>query len=63
MTARIVVLGSADAFSSGGRGNTAWLLEDGIAPCTVDFGPTALVALKLFPIALVALPNTSRAPH
>lgn len=46
MTARIVVLGSADAFSSSGRGNTAWLLEDGIAPCTVDFGPTALVALK-----------------
>jgi len=46
VTARIVVLGSADAFSSSGRGNTAWLLEDGIAPCTVDFGPTALVALK-----------------
>ena len=46
MSARIVVLGSADAFSSAGRGNTAWLLEDGSAPCTVDFGPTALAALK-----------------
>jgi ribonuclease BN (tRNA processing enzyme) len=46
MNAQIVVLGSADAFSSGGRGNTAWLIEDGCPPCTVDFGPTALAALK-----------------
>ncbi|MFL5457022.1 MAG: MBL fold metallo-hydrolase [Myxococcales bacterium] len=46
MSARIVVLGSADAFSSAGRGNTAFLVEDGAPPCTVDFGPTALLALK-----------------
>jgi ribonuclease BN (tRNA processing enzyme) len=46
MNAQIVVLGSADAFSSAGRGNTAWLVEDGSPPCTVDFGPTALAALK-----------------
>jgi ribonuclease BN (tRNA processing enzyme) len=46
MNPQIVVLGSADAFSSGGRGNTAWLVEDGGPPCTVDFGPTALAALK-----------------
>jgi len=46
VTARIVVLGSADAFSSGGRGNTAWLVEDSDPPCTIDFGPTALAALK-----------------
>jgi ribonuclease BN (tRNA processing enzyme) len=46
VTARIVALGSADAFSSAGRGNTAWLLEDGSPPCTVDFGPTALAAMK-----------------
>ena len=47
MSGRIVVLGSADAFSSAGRGNTAWLVEDedGDPPCTVDFGPTALTAL------------------
>jgi ribonuclease BN (tRNA processing enzyme) len=43
---RIVALGSGDAFSSAGRGNTAWLVEDGAPPCTVDFGPTALLALK-----------------
>ena len=39
-------LAQAGQQGRGGRGNTAWLLEDGIAPCTVDFGPTALVALK-----------------
>jgi ribonuclease BN (tRNA processing enzyme) len=43
---RVVALGSADAFSSGGRGNTAWLVEDGGPPCAVDLGPTALLALR-----------------
>jgi ribonuclease BN (tRNA processing enzyme) len=43
---RVVALGSADAFSSAGRGNTCWLVEDGAPLCTVDFGPTALLALR-----------------
>jgi ribonuclease BN (tRNA processing enzyme) len=42
----VVALGSADAFCSGGRGNTAWLVEDGAPACAVDFGPTALAAMK-----------------
>jgi len=43
---RVVALGSADAFSSAGRGNTAWLVEDGGALCAVDLGPTAVLALR-----------------
>jgi len=43
---RVVVLGSADAFCSAGRGNTAWLVEDGGPLCAVDLGPTALLALR-----------------
>jgi ribonuclease BN (tRNA processing enzyme) len=43
---RVVALGSGDAFSSAGRGNTCWLVEDGAPLCVVDFGPTALVALR-----------------
>jgi ribonuclease BN (tRNA processing enzyme) len=43
---RVVALGSGDAFSSGGRGNTCWLVEDGAPLCTVDLGPTALLALR-----------------
>jgi len=42
---RVVALGSADAFCSAGRGNTAWLVEDGGPLCAVDLGPTALLAL------------------
>jgi ribonuclease BN (tRNA processing enzyme) len=43
---RVVALGSADAFSSAGRGNTAWLVEDGGPLCAVDLGPTAVLALR-----------------
>jgi ribonuclease BN (tRNA processing enzyme) len=43
---RVIALGSADAFSSAGRGNTAWLVEDGGPLCAVDLGPTALLALR-----------------
>jgi len=42
----VIALGSADAFSSAGRGNTAWLVEDGGPLCAVDLGPTALLALR-----------------
>ena len=43
---RVVALGTADAFSSGARGNTAWLIEDGAPLCAIDFGPTAVVAMR-----------------
>jgi ribonuclease BN (tRNA processing enzyme) len=43
---QVVALGSGDAFSSGARGNTCWLIEDGAPLCTVDFGPTAVLALR-----------------
>jgi len=43
---RITALGSADAFHSAGRGHTCWLLEDEHGLCAVDFGATALMALK-----------------
>lgn len=43
---RLTVLGSANAFSSGGRGNAAYLVDDPRGAFTVDFGPTALRALR-----------------
>jgi ribonuclease BN (tRNA processing enzyme) len=43
---RVVALGSADAFSSAARGNTAWLIDDGAPLCAVDFGPTAVLAMR-----------------
>jgi ribonuclease BN (tRNA processing enzyme) len=43
---KITALGSADAFFSEGRGHTCWLLEDERGACAVDFGATALQALK-----------------
>jgi ribonuclease BN (tRNA processing enzyme) len=43
---RVVALGSADAFFSSARGSTAWLVEDGLPPCAVDLGPTAVLALR-----------------
>jgi ribonuclease BN (tRNA processing enzyme) len=43
---RVVALGTADAFSSNARGNTAWLVEDGAPLCAVDFGPTAVYAMR-----------------
>lgn len=43
---RITVVGCGDAFGSGGRFNTCFLLETGGATVALDFGATALVALK-----------------
>lgn len=43
---KVTALGSADAFNSAGRGHTCWLVEDGRGACAVDFGATALMALK-----------------
>jgi len=42
----VTALGSADAFNSAGRGHTSWLIEDQHGLCAVDFGATALMALK-----------------
>jgi ribonuclease BN (tRNA processing enzyme) len=44
---RLTVIGSADAFNSGGRGHSCYLLESaGAGAIMVDFGPTALMALR-----------------
>ncbi len=43
---RITALGSGDAFCSSGRGHTCWLVDDERGTFAVDFGATALSALK-----------------
>jgi ribonuclease BN (tRNA processing enzyme) len=44
---KLTVLGSADAVNSGGRGNSCYLVESaGAKKLMVDFGPTALLALR-----------------
>ena len=43
---RLTVVGSGDAFGSGGRANTCFWLEHAGATVAVDFGATSLVALK-----------------
>lgn len=44
--ATLTVIGSADAFASGGRGNSCYLVEDAAGAFMVDFGPTALQGCK-----------------
>lgn len=43
---RIKVIGCGDAFGSGGRFNTCFLLEDGDERALIDCGASSLVALK-----------------
>jgi len=43
---KVTALGSGDAFCSAGRGHTAWLVDDALGAYAVDFGATALLALK-----------------
>jgi ribonuclease BN (tRNA processing enzyme) len=43
---RFTIVGSGDAFGSGGRGNTCFWLETGKATLLVDCGASALPALK-----------------
>jgi len=43
---RLTVIGSGDAFGSGGRNNTCFLIESGGVRVALDFGATSLVALK-----------------
>jgi ribonuclease BN (tRNA processing enzyme) len=43
---RLTVVGSGDAFGSGGRNNTCFVIESRGATLALDFGATSLVALK-----------------
>ncbi|MDJ1159801.1 MBL fold metallo-hydrolase [Chelatococcus sp. SYSU_G07232] len=43
---RLTIVGSGDAFGSGGRFNTCFLLQGSGGTLAVDFGATSLVALK-----------------
>jgi ribonuclease BN (tRNA processing enzyme) len=43
---RLTIVGSGDAFGSGGRFNTCFLLETAKGVLSVDFGASALIALK-----------------
>jgi ribonuclease BN (tRNA processing enzyme) len=46
---KLTILGSADAMNAGGRGNSCYLVEaEGARPLMVDFGPTALMALRRY---------------
>src|SRR5262245_15787271 len=45
MTMRLTVLGSGDAFGSGGRFNTCFMIEAGDRRLCLDFGASSLVAL------------------
>lgn len=50
---KLTIVGSGDAFGSGGRGNTCFWLETARGTLVVDFGASALPALK----ALALDPN------
>jgi ribonuclease BN (tRNA processing enzyme) len=43
---RLTIVGSGDAFGSGGRANTCFLVQSAEATVALDFGATSLVALK-----------------
>jgi ribonuclease BN (tRNA processing enzyme) len=43
---RLTVVGCGDAFGSGGRANTCFLVESGTMTLALDFGATSLVALR-----------------
>ncbi len=42
----VTFLGSGDAFHAGGRGHSCYLVEDALGAVAVDFGATALAALR-----------------
>ena len=46
MTVRVQFIGTGDAFGSGGRFQTCFLVEDSRGLFTVDLGPSSLVAMK-----------------
>jgi ribonuclease BN (tRNA processing enzyme) len=45
---RVTVLGSGDAFSSGGRGHAAYLVETGTSTFLIDCGSQVLQSMKRF---------------
>lgn len=53
--ARLTFLGTADAFNSGGRGHSAYWIDDAEGSYTVDFGPTALMAAQRLGLPLERL--------
>jgi ribonuclease BN (tRNA processing enzyme) len=59
---KLTVIGSADAFNSGGRGNSCYVVESaGTGKLMIDFGPTALAGLRrleLSPNELAAIAFT-----
>ncbi len=59
---RVTALGSGDAFCSAGRGHTAWLVDDAQGSFAVDFGATALLALKRFFLVDAVYRAQRRAP-
>jgi len=52
---RLQVLGSGDAFASGGRGHAAYLLEGATGRILLDCGPTTLPALRRSGVAPVTV--------
>ena len=46
MTVRVQFVGTGDAFGSGGRFQTCFLVEDSRGLFTVDFGPSSLIAMR-----------------
>jgi ribonuclease BN (tRNA processing enzyme) len=51
---RLTILGSGDAFSSGGRMPSCYFLESGGVRFLVDFGPASLVAMKRLGLSTAA---------
>src|SRR5262249_32266217 len=45
-TMRLTIVGSGDAFGSGGRFNTCFMIETGGRTVLIDFGASSLVALR-----------------
>src|SRR5919201_4659848 len=50
MAVRVSFIGSGDAFGSGGRFQTCFLVDDGERPFLVDCGASSLVAMRRFGI-------------
>lgn len=47
MAVDLTIVGSGDAFNSDGCGNACQLLQDAVGALCVDFGPSALMGLRL----------------
>ena len=54
-SATVYFLGTADAFNTGGRANSCYLVKDTLGSYTIDFGPTALMKAQQTDIDLKTL--------